>query len=508
MKPKDYLPLAIVVLVFSFYVLTIRGGHPWGDDFAMYIHEAKNLAEHTPLSQTGYIYNPQRPMVGPKLYPPVFPALLVPAYWIGRPDNLRPMKLEMTVFLVATLFVLWKGLGRDLSPFQRAAMLAIIGFNPLFWDYKDYVMSDVPFTFLLYLTLATAEKVRTDSASASDRGNLLKSGGLWSLLGLAALIYLCYGTRTIAITVIATLALIGVLYWKRGGRRLLAAASLGLVLCMAQAKFLGTDASYLDQLKLPLPALVHDVLANIREYWWTLAIFWDNPYSRACRLIILVIVSALALLGYLHRLRNAPRSYELFFPLYLATVLLWPTPDGFRYLMPILPLYVSYFLEGAEMVVASMRVKRRSMILAPLLALIFVSYVAEYTRADFGPFREGITKKETVELFSFVKANTRATDIFIFAKPRALSLYTDRAASIYPSLQRRSEVCRYAQMIGATYLISAPKVDDPKFDDFLAMEPLPKQLIFSNSDFRVFRVAPVDLEQCSREKTTASAHAD
>src|SRR6266704_4372372 len=95
----------------------------------MYIGEAKNLTEHTPLSATGYIYNPHNPGVGPRLYPPVFPVLLVPAYVIGGLNNLTPMKVEIVLFFIALLIVLWRGLGRGLSLPYRAGMLGILGFN-------------------------------------------------------------------------------------------------------------------------------------------------------------------------------------------------------------------------------------------------------------------------------------------------------------------------------------------------------------------------------------------
>src|SRR2546426_4346019 len=109
-KAKDGICVAIIVLVCAFYLLTVRAGQPWGDDFAMYILEARNLAERAPLSETGYIYNPSNPSVGPKLYPPVFPVLLVPGYLIGGLNNLTPMKVEIVVFFVAILVVLWRGL--------------------------------------------------------------------------------------------------------------------------------------------------------------------------------------------------------------------------------------------------------------------------------------------------------------------------------------------------------------------------------------------------------------
>ncbi|HEV2672560.1 MAG TPA: hypothetical protein VGU74_15810, partial [Gemmatimonadales bacterium] len=68
--------LALVVGVL--YLATIRAGHGWGDDFAQYILHARNIAAGVPYTQTGYIYNPDNPEVGPRAYPPGFPVLLVP----------------------------------------------------------------------------------------------------------------------------------------------------------------------------------------------------------------------------------------------------------------------------------------------------------------------------------------------------------------------------------------------------------------------------------------------
>ena len=66
------------VLVGALFVLTIREGEDWGDDFSMYIHHAENIARGVPYGETGYIYNPHNPAVGPKIYPPGFPLLLAP----------------------------------------------------------------------------------------------------------------------------------------------------------------------------------------------------------------------------------------------------------------------------------------------------------------------------------------------------------------------------------------------------------------------------------------------
>jgi hypothetical protein len=491
-RTEIFCPL-IILLVLIFYLLTIRAGHPWGDDFAMYVHEAKNLSERVPLSDTGYIYNPYRPVVGPRLYPPVFPLLLVPGYLMGGLNHLTPMKVEMVLFFVSTLIVIWRGLGADLPPPQRAAMLAVLGLNPQLWSYKDFILSDILFTLLLYLMLAQAHRLMGEQGSARER--------VWRIVGLAGLVYLCYGTRTIGIVLIPVLFLLALAHWKRGGRSIVWAAALALVLCSIQRWLLGADASYLDQLDFHVPKLVKGVFLNVQTYGWSLSTFWENPYTKIVRDILLISTSFFALLAYVRRIRGGPRIYEIFLPFYLAVVLLWPnSAGGVRYLIPIFPLYVYYFLEGVATLKGRLQVRQAEPILVPLLALVFLSYGAEFAHLDFGPFREGIAKEASVQLFSFVRSGTNVKDVFIFAKPRALGLYTGRSASIYPHLQNTAEVCRYAHSVGATYFIEAPALDDPRFDAFLTRESPAKQLVFSNSDFRVFHVLPPDLAKCSGEQ--------
>ena len=76
--------LFLLLAIFTFNALTLRQGHYWGDDFALYVHEGENIAQSQPLGDTGYVYNAREAYYGPRVYPPVFPALLAPVIrWRG-----------------------------------------------------------------------------------------------------------------------------------------------------------------------------------------------------------------------------------------------------------------------------------------------------------------------------------------------------------------------------------------------------------------------------------------
>jgi hypothetical protein len=233
------------------------------------------------------------------------------------------------------------------------------------------------------------------------------------------------------------------------------------------------------------------------NYGWSLATFWENSYSKAFRDVLFACITLLALGAYFRRLRSRPRIYEIFIPLYLGIVLLWPNPAGARYLIPIFPLYVYYCLEGAEAINIRLHVRRFEPVFVPLVALIFVSYCAQFTRLDFGPYSEGMANSQTKAFFSFIQSNTSTRDVFIFRRPRAFALFTGRSASIYPEPEDQSNFAHYFQTIGATYLVEAPALDDPAFDQFVDADCPAKKLVFSNSDFRVFHVNLHDPEACN-----------
>ncbi len=96
--------LGIILFVGIFFILTIRDGHDWGDDFSVYIRHAKNIVERTEYRNTDYIYNPLNP-VSPKTEPPIFPIMLSIVYnFFGL--NLYAMKiLEIVLFMMVLLLI-------------------------------------------------------------------------------------------------------------------------------------------------------------------------------------------------------------------------------------------------------------------------------------------------------------------------------------------------------------------------------------------------------------------
>ncbi len=180
----------IAVLVGLFYVATIRAGHDWGDDFALYIQHARNIAAGAPYAATGYLYNPHNPAIGPRTYPPGFPLLLAPVVMVFGLD-LQPMKVVIVLCFVGTLLMLPYVFQRDLPPRFTAALVLVMGLNPYFWDFKDEVLSDIPFLFFTLLSLYAFQR-----AGETDR-RTLTYGALAGIATAAAI-----ATRALGVVIL------------------------------------------------------------------------------------------------------------------------------------------------------------------------------------------------------------------------------------------------------------------------------------------------------------------
>src|ERR687898_1931314 len=144
--------MSCAALIGMFYLVPIRDGHDWGDDFSMYINHAQNIARGEPYAETGYIYNPNNPAVGPRTYPPGFPLLLAPVVGLFGLD-LRPMKTLIIAFFVGTLLMMVTLFRSVLPTGYIAVLVLVVGLSPFFWEFKDQILSDTPFLFFVLLSL-------------------------------------------------------------------------------------------------------------------------------------------------------------------------------------------------------------------------------------------------------------------------------------------------------------------------------------------------------------------
>jgi hypothetical protein len=476
------LVILIVLLTGVFYLLTIREGHNWGDDFAMYIHHAKNIVEGVDYKETGYIKNPNL-RFSPSTFPPVFPTLLAPVYyWWGL--NLTAMKVEVILIFLLSLYVIFLAFRHDLPPPYLVTLVAALGLNPWFWQFKENVLSDIPFLLFCYLSLFLIHRTyHMDRAVKSRTLNVL-------LITLS--IYLAYGTRSIGLVLIPCLIASHLITYKRPSAFTIKALILAAALIIIHNVAWRNESDY--GVRLQLISLGH-AWRNGVELIEMLSAFWVNSYSAALRIVLFATLSCLAIIGYLGKVKEKITCFEIFPVLYLAPFLFLPLMLDTRYLIPIVPLYLFYAFFGIHVISRSLKVKRKveNLVFACVVAAIFASYCAWYTRLDHGPIIEGVAKNESRQLFDYVKNEKSEGSLFLFHKASALSLYAGKRTMFWHWEPDDRKLWSFFRQIKATHLIVGPKSFETYHNQALIIQfvnrnPDKLQETYSNPDFRVYQI--------------------
>jgi 4-amino-4-deoxy-L-arabinose transferase-like glycosyltransferase len=434
-----------VLVVGVFFLSTIRDGHDWGDDFSQYILHAEALATGAAYAPTRYLYNADSPLIGPPQYPPGFPVALAPVVWLFGLD-LWPMKAEVVLFFVGALFIVHRLVLPLMPPASAAAVVLIVGLNPYFWDFKDQILSDVPFFFFFVATLLCLTSADDTERSARQRVAL-------ALLGGAAM-YAAYATRTVGVSLLPSLIARDFIHHRRLTRESFVAGATFVVLAGVH-HFTWGETSY----TITRPITTLTVSGNLVSYLRWLSDIWSNGYLDLIRKGLFLVTLMLAALGYVSLWRQRKAMLWVVTPLfYLAIILVWPFSQDTRFLIPVIPIYVVCCVLGASSIdhMIARRGGKSGVVLGVFLAVVGASYVARYSTLPFGRLQEGISKRESVELFEFVKTTTRRDDIIVFSRPRALALFGQRTVTP-PS--RPADPCRlwvYMRRIGAAYLVTGP----------------------------------------------------
>jgi hypothetical protein len=420
----------------------------------MYIHEAANIATGTPYDRTGYIYNPFNPSLGPKSYPPVFPMLLSPIYAIAG-LNLSLMKMEIIVLFGADLVITHVMLKHVVSSVQSTVIIALLGFSPYYWEFCANILSDIPFSLFCIASLLLIHLQQERRDTERFRTCLVES----ALTG--CFLYLAFGTRTAGIALVIAYIIYEFFKWRRPRLVFLAALGCFGILVVGQRVLLPSNARYIDQIQLTPHALLSTMYQNAWAYERSLSDLWSNGHFPRVAAWLSHCTLALSCVGFAFRVTTRQRAsiLESFYVTYSLLILAWPSYQGLRLLLPIIPLYLLYALLGLKLVTKAFA--RVRLIYAVILSIIVLSYVGFYSSAQYGPLREGVGTNSSVALFRWIRTNTGTRDVFIFWKPRALSLYTGRPAATY-QLASTDAVCNFVTSINTKYVVVSQLSSDDK----------------------------------------------
>jgi len=172
-------------------------GHGWGDDFALYVNQARSLVQGDvgkTIADNHYaVDNSAWHTFSPYAYPWGVPLLLAGVMAVtGAVDPVHgidyaPLKFVLSVTFLVALFAYHHLCRRRLH--LVASVVLPLFFASGYWyvNHTDQVLSEFPFLMWVMLFLVWLDRVR-------ERGRLL-GGSRWQLVTLGALACVAFNTR-------------------------------------------------------------------------------------------------------------------------------------------------------------------------------------------------------------------------------------------------------------------------------------------------------------------------
>jgi hypothetical protein len=447
---KAYIILLFIILSLSVIdLISFPNGHSWGGDFSLYIDQARTIVNGNFddfFSNQQFRFENSTVMIGPVLYSWGFPLLLSPIYYFFG-LNIFAFQLYVNLFFLLSLVIIFFIFKDDLKNSTNLLLVAIIAFNYWFFDFKDAVLSDFSFFFFSMLSIFLIKRfIIINKLWINDTVS-------YCLIGIS--IFFSYYVRETGIFLLPTLFVSQYIESRRES------VSLKTFLFSDISKFIPYFIFSIIIVLLIFSSLSRSgygrvsyeflllepstILLNIKYYFFLFSRFFPFlnlnvsayvwHFDKFSLLIYLMMMS-IVIFGLI---RNIKKNYlyTVFCLLSLSFLLIFPHRQGGRFIIQLFPFFLYFLFLGLSKINILIEIseKRKPFIFRAVtvfgVALLLVSFFY-ISRACYQGFKnrsqviDGPYSADSVELFNYIKQNTKKDDAVIFFKPRVLMLYTDR----------------------------------------------------------------------------------
>ena len=303
-------------------------------------------------------------------------------------------------------------------------------------------------------------------------------------IAAGVVMYLAFATRTVGIVLPVVFVITTFLHERKVSTTLGYVLIPFLVLFLLLRIVLPSEGSYFEQLGFNHIVIFH----NIERYFIGFAGNWAYQQDDIAGNVFHCIMGVFIGIGYLRSVFTKMNTVDVFVPVYLLTIVMWPTYQFPRFLIPVFPFAITYAVCGLVWIVDKLHNARTTHYVAIIVLTISVifMYLAEYKTLNMRDIPNGVHTPASQEFFSYIRENTDEDAVFVFRKPRVLSLYAQRSASVYSEIDDDSQWAYFSE-IGADYLVTSPS-DYATWRPFLNRSQDRLTAVFSNSDFVIYRI--------------------
>ena len=490
-KPGSATVLAALLFLPLLFIGT-HTSHDWGDDFAQYIHQAGNIVNGISQSETGYIYNPLNTEIGAHAYPIGFPLLLAPIYAISGNNMLAFTTFISVIYLILGLLMV-SFYRRDFAPATALALTFVFLYNPLMILFKGEVVSDIPFTALLLLNFLLYQK--------------LKPGNLKQKILLSVLTGFMLAMRPAGITFVAAIV-------------------VEQLVLLYKHKIKIRDFSIHTGIFTIIPILIYYILnilifkipsgGSIRDY----LIYFSTGNSlhfipenllhhiKILRFFLVpetgdfkgfsyffgAVMMGFILIGFVKRMMKNPGIMDWFFIFYCIMLLIYPkNTTPFRLMIPLGFIFLFYAATGIKAIkfITETSDWKKAITLSVIIMIAFMPGIISIACAGDKTL-EGPQQETSVETFKYIHQNVPAAAIVVFAKPRALALYSGCQSMADPFTTDLVQINNQVINARATYLLIHHELTTESMKQYAGATQNHFTKQWGNKDFTLYKINPVN----------------
>lgn len=478
---RNMLLIVVIIMSLALGASTLTRGHEWGDDFASYIMQAESVLHRTTqefIEHNSFTIFESSNQIGPVAYPWGYPLILTPAYAI-KGNNPLALKLPGMLFYAGFLACLYLLMKTRLTQTESLLITGLFAFDPVLLGFLDQIASDIPFLF--FSTLALLLMVWDETR------------GINKYLALGCAIAAAFFIRTTGILLLASLLAVqlidvwnsrvnGELFKKNLQNTLIVIATFGMLWFIYALLFPGGGESY---------------FAQYQSFQIKSAVGYMNGYFQAFRQffgeqtiwkILYYVLAVFFLVGLWNR-RKEDVLFTIFFLLWMAVLVTWPSWQGARFIFPLLPLFLYFTFQGMKFWLGKLPAKYAR----PghwafygfwsIIAIIFLinSSIHAYSNLKDGRAINGPYDSYSKEVYKYIKDETPAESIVIFFKPRAMRLMTNHDSILSTECDRilKGDYLVLSKKVGKNQQIPPEEIDACG---------LPLKQVLTNNRFIVYEI--------------------
>ncbi len=422
-----YIAYCLFGFFYSYETLSVLNpGHDWGGDFALYISQAQAIVEggtETLFEASKASCQGSYMRMNPDVYPVGYPLMLAPIYKYFGMNFIAFKLLTLICFLILMLTLVFYFI-EALGYVEAIIILGLVATSNYFIKFSNNILADIPSMMFVWLGIFFFSRLKE-----SDVKKIIIKYSI-----LSAILVCAYQTKTLSISVAGAFILHDFIrYFQRkiGFKILFLKMFVFLSIFLSinvliHLNYPSSSSGYLAQL---LPINPKSILDNISYYTDSLNWFLYNSN------FFIFLTTPFMFWGmYLSINRNLVLT--LITLLHFILLLIWPFQQGLRFIFLLIPIYFYFFCLGSSFFFEAFAEKYKTAKIinfrySVLWVLLFFSIFNTLNQAHSGNLTPNdIQSNGSIELFDFIKSNTKQTDKFIFFKPNVLRLICQRE-SVY-----------------------------------------------------------------------------